>query len=299
MVKVFLRGGLGNQMFQYALGLRLALKNKADLVLDTTFLNDRFPRKEITFRTYDLDVFTLTPRFTALSKISRAVPIPAVWLGGDLVLSELKNLIGISRFIKENKDYVFDEKVLQAGGNVTLWGRWQSEKYFADIEKEVRDALRFRHPLTGEAARLADEIRGENSVSLHIRRGDYVAFKSMKAIMGETDISYYARAAEYIGARVPEPHFFVFSDDIAWGRENVTSPFKMTYVSDASRGPKDSHHLELMSLCKHNIITNSTFSWWGAWLNRNPEKIVIAPKRWHTGAIPGQDDIILATWVRI
>jgi len=309
-VTVFLRGGLGNQMFQYALGLNLAKKNNSELFLDATFLNDRFPRKEFTYRTFDLDIFTLSPskilsdkiwdgepRFTAFSKISKTVPVPGVWLGLDLACMKACDIFGLRKIIKEKEEFRFDQNVLSAKGNVVLYGRWQSEKYFADNALDVRRAFRFRQKLSGEAASLAERIENSNSVSIHVRRGDYVNFENMKKITGGTDLSYYAQAVSYIAERIPEPHFFIFSDDIAWCRENLKIPFPVIYCDEKTAGPKNAFHLELMSLCKYNIITNSTFSWWGAWLNANLRKIVVAPKRWFS--IAENNDTVPSSWVRI
>lgn len=306
-VTVFLRGGLGNQMFQYATGLNVAKKNDAPLVLDTVHLSDRFPRPHFTYRTYDLDVFTLgVPRFTGLSRAAKAVPIPGVWLGLDMLGIGLGQAVGSEKVVRE-KNYLFDRNVVSARGNVLLYGRWQSEKYFAEIADEVRAAFRFRHPFEGEAKALAEKIRGSNSVSLHVRRGDYAAFKNVAAIMGETNLGYYAAAARYVaeharaggGEPARDPHFFIFSDDIAWCKENIKLAFPATYVSATSEGPKASWHMELMSLCRHNIITNSTFSWWGAWLNNNPQKIVVAPKHWLTDGNGDDKDIVPERWIRL
>jgi hypothetical protein len=278
MITVFLRGGLGNQMFEYAAGLNLALKSKTELVLDTVYLHDRFPRRDFTYRTYDLDVFDIAPKFTGLSRISSAVPIPGVWFGLDLAEIAVKKALG-------------------SGRNSVLWGFYQGEKYFAENKEAVRAAFRFRSPLAGEAAELAQKIRQGNSISLHVRRGDYTLPKYEK-LYGMTDMSYYERAIAHMAEHVSSPHFFVFSNDVSWCREHMKLPFPTVYADDASRGPKDSFHMELMSLCKHHIIANSSFSWWGAWLNRHPDKIVIAPKRWHADGTPG-DDIVPASWIRI
>jgi hypothetical protein len=297
MITIFIRGGLGNQMFQYALGLNLAKKNKTELAIDATFLHDRFPRPQFTYRTYDLDVFDIHPRFTTLSKISGAVPIPGVWLGLDLGLVSAGNALGIQKLVREKTPLVFDPAVLEAGRRTVLWGFWQSEKYFTDIANEVRAAFRFRRPFEGEAARLAEKIASCNSVSLHVRRGDYLLPKYRKEY-GDTDTVYYDRALAYVAERSASSTIFVFSDDIAWCRENLKLPFPAVYVDDASRGPKSAFHLELMSLCENNIITNSSFSWWGAWLNRNPKKIVVAPKRWNL-ASEGQGDAVPASWITL
>lgn len=284
-------------MFQYALGLNLAKKNRCPLVLDSVFLRDRFPRRNFAYRTYDMDIFAIDASFTVLSDAANSFPVPGVWLGLDMVGILARRVSGSQILIRE-KTKVFDPSVLAAHGDILLYGRWQSEEYFADIADDVRTTFRFRHPLEGEAETLAEKIVALDSVSLLVRRGDYVTFKNMEQRMGATDIAYYDRAAKYIGERVTAPHFFVFSDDIQWCKTNVKIPFPTSYVDDTSRGPKAAFHLELMSLCKHNVITNSTFSWWGAWLNKNPGKIVIAPKQWYANPLI-RENIVPARWIKI
>jgi hypothetical protein len=297
VVTVFLRGGLGNQMFQYALGLNLAKKNQCPLVLDTVFLRDRFPRRNFTYRTYDMDVFAIDASFTVLSYAANSFPIPGAWLGLDMVGILGRRVFGSQTLIRENTK-VFDPSVLAAQGDILLYGRWQNEEYFADIADDVLTAFKFRYPLEGAAETLAEKIIAVDSVSLHVRRGDYVTFKNVEQRMGATDIAYYDRAAKYIGERVTTPHFFIFSDDIQWCETNVAIPFPTTYVDDTSSGPKAAFHLELMSLCKHNVIANSTFSWWGAWLNKNSGKIVIAPKKWYTNPSLNKNTVP-AGWIKI
>lgn len=298
MVTVCLRGGLGNQMFQYAAGLAVARKNDTSLVLDTAYLNDRFPRRQFTFRTYDLDIFKLTPRFTVLSKISSAIPVPGIWLGADLATMQIKNALGWQRAVKEKKEFVFDPDVLNSGKNVFLWGFWQTPKYFEGIADEVRAAFSFKGPIEGIAEQIAEDIQRNNSVSIHVRRTDYTAAKYVKTY-GKTDLSYYDKAVSYIAERANNPKFYIFSDDIAWCKDNIRLSFPTVYVGQDSEGPKASYHLQLMALCKHNIIANSTFSWWGAWLNANSEKVVIAPKRWTAGIAEGEGDFVSTEWIRV
>lgn len=296
MVTVFLRGGLGNQMFQYAAGLGLARRNHARLVFDTTLLRDRFPRHEITFREYALDIFTIAPEFTVLSKISSRIPVPGLWVAGDLALMKLRDALGIQKVMKEKQECIFDPAVFHAGDNTLLWGFWQVPKYFSDVEEELRAAFRFRHSLAGVAADIAREMEKTNAVALHVRCADYLLPK-YRGLYGATDLGYYEKAVAYIADRVKNHALFVFSDDIAWCKAHFHFPYPMTFVDRASEGAKSSFHLQLMSLCKHNIIANSSFSWWGAWLNRNPQKIVIAPKRWTLDA--ESDDVIPENWVRM
>ena len=298
MVVVSLRGGLGNQMFQYAAGLAASHAGNVPLVLDTVYLNDRSPRPAFSPRTYDLGIFHIDAPVTQLSKISGAFPIPGAWIGLDLAAVLVRSGLGIRRLLKERKRFIFDPRVVDGGKELFLWGFWQTPKYFKGIEDELRAAFRFKHPLDGESARIAKDIMNGESVSLHVRRADYVLPKYEKGY-GKTDVAYYERAVGIIASRVRDPKFYIFSDDIAWCRGNIKFPFPTEYIERASEGPKASHHLQLMSLCKHNIITNSTFSWWGAWLNRNPKKVVIAPARWYAGASADSVDIVPAHWIKL
>lgn len=299
MVTVFLRGGLGNQMFQYAAGSALATKNGSDLVLDTVFLSDRFPRKNFSYRTFDLDIFALEPKVTALSKLAEKIPVPGLWLALDLAWMKTANALGIHKITKEKKEFFFDRSVAEEKGNVVLWGRWQNEKYFGGNRDNVRKTFAFRYPLTGEAEKIGADIRSSNSVSLHVRRGDFVAFKNVAAIMGDTDVSYYDRAVKHMAAHVPDMKVFIFSDDIDWCKDNLKFPLPTVYVPASTEGPKASFHLELMSLCKHNIVANSTFSWWGAWLNANPQKTVIAPKKWYADGRDENNEIMPEGWIKM
>jgi len=294
MVTVLLRGGLGNQMFQYAAGLAFAKREGTRLMLDTTFLNDRFPRPRFTYRTYELHTFLIDPQFTRLSKMSSAVPVPGVWLGFDLAFAVAGDVTGIRPMLRESR---FDLAESSSGKNVILWGFWQSEKYFMDAREEVRAAFRFRSPLTGDALRMADQIKRTNSVSLSVRRSDYTKSFHVKQF-GDTNLDYYRRAIDHIAQKVASPHFFIFSDDIAWCREHIKPPFPTVYVSDALRGSKWGFAMQLSSFCKHQIIANSTFWWWAAWLNDNPQKIVIAPKRWFNREAAGKD-IVPSEWMSV
>ncbi|MEN9341795.1 MAG: hypothetical protein RIQ54_51 [Candidatus Parcubacteria bacterium] len=298
MITVFLRGGLGNQMFQYAHGVHLARKNNTTLVIDTVYLQDRTPRKNFTYRNYDLDIFTITPQFSFLSRLAQKFPAPLLWLSLDMIIIKINSIAGIQKLLHEKDEYV-NPDALNMSGNLLTVGYWQSEKYFRENADDVRNAFQFRIPLEGEANRIGEKILATNSVSLHVRRGDYAADKKVMQDMGETNITYYQEAARYIAQQVSNPIFFIFSDDIEWCRKKILLPFPVIYVSASSAGPKGSHHLQLMSLCKHNIIANSTFSWWGAWLNKNPYKIVIGPQKWYADNRKEGDDVIPREWIRI
>ena len=296
MIRVFLRGGLGNQMFQYAAGLALVERNKDELILDATFLLDRWPRRNFTYRNYALDVFDLKPRFTLLSRAARALPLPGVWMGLDLLTIGIRNAIGTGKFVGE-KSLKFDPAILENKGNVTLFGFWQDERYFREVERDVRGAFVFKDELNGEAAEIAKEMGEWDSISVHVRRGDYVKTAVVAKQMGGTDIDYYARAVELITKKAGRPKIFVFSDDVEWCRENLKFSQPVAFVPAEIGGRSGSTHMQLMSLSKHNVITNSTFSWWAAWLNRNPEKMVVAPKKWFADGTYAE--IVPEAWTKI
>ncbi|MCX6712113.1 MAG: alpha-1,2-fucosyltransferase [Candidatus Vogelbacteria bacterium] len=180
--------------------------------------------------------------------------------------------------------------------NIYLDGYFQTEKYFKDFKKEIREDFTPK-VISTTASDWTQKIKnGGNTISVHVRRGDYVGHK----ILGEIcTIEYYQKAIEEISKLTEDPHFFIFSDDTMWVKENINLPNKIDYVS--SPNLKDYEELVLMSICHHNIIANSSFSWWSAWLNLNPNKIVIAPAKWAHGKFNKKklSNIAPQTWIRI
>ena len=200
----------------------------------------------------------------------------------------------------------FDPMVLKAGKNVYLEGYWQSEKYFKEIEYIIRKDLIIKPNLKGRNKDIAKKIVSENSISLHIRRGNYVANPEIFKVHGTCEQEYYYEAIDYITENVKEPYFYIFSDEIEWAKDNFKIEYAHTFVDinigfdgENYQDEKNYEDLRLMSLCKHNIIANSSFSWWGAWLNQNPEKIVIAPKKWFNDESLDTSDLIPNSWIRI
>ena len=159
-------------------------------------------------------------------------------------------------------------------------GFFQSERYFKNIENEVRQTFTFRPEKANEASqRLRKQILADpNSVSLHVRRGDYLLPQFWDNIGCMCTLEYYLTAVDELRKRVANPHFYVFSDDLPWVRENI--PLDHAVYVDCNSGSDSWQDMMLMSCCRHNVLGNSTFSWWGAWLNPNPEKTVVAPKKW-------------------
>lgn len=172
---------------------------------------------------------------------------------------------------------------------------FQNPKFFLKYEKEIRRLFSFKKELSQENKKLLRKIKKTNSVSMHIRRGDYINEPEKFFLISP---AYYEKAAEYIAKRVKRPHFYIFSDDMNWARENIRLKYPQTFV-DINYGKESYNDMHLMSACKHNVIANSTFSWWGAWLNKNSNKIVIAPDVWlKDGGLWGEN-ILPKEWIKM
>lgn len=256
-----LTGGLGNQMFQYARGLKLSLIDKKEVIFDTSFFKNT---GKDTNRPFLLDKFNIqtTARFLDVPK---------------------------------NKFGIYFKKVLsRITGNYELY---QSEKYFIAVKDEILKQFTLKNPLSPVAQAITDRVSSESqSVALHIRRGDYVQNTHTHKHHGICDLNYYRLAIDYMKTHTDTPTFFIFSDDIAWVKENLKLD-NATYVSNPAI--QDYEELILISLCTHDIIANSTFSWWGAYLNTNPNKIVIAPKQWTAKKNADQLDILPTSWIQM
>mgnify|MGYP003393751404 CR=1 FL=1 len=293
MIVSRVHGGLGNQMFQYALGRRLALHHGMELLLDLSFfdLKDRTH----TPRPFELDVFNVKYRRAEVAELrpflqARASRIRRV---RDRLFPSLANHPSFTE-----QGFGFDPRALTLPDNIYLDGYWQSENYFKDIEAALRADFTAAGPPNGANTVMADRIRGANAVSIHVRRGDYANDPTTHAHHGLCDHDYYVSAAQQTLRTHPDAAFFIFSDDAAWARENLRFDAPMTVV-DHNNGLTSFEDMRLMSLCKHHIIANSSFGWWGAWLNPDPTKMVIAPRQWFRD--PGIDtrDLLPATWTRL
>lgn len=292
MIIVKLIGGLGNQMFQYAAGRYLAYKCKTELKLNIRGF------KNYTLRNYDLNHFNIIENFATsldLCRISPPSGRPVVKIFKHIIrdISQMQSI----EYIKE-KDYSFQQNFLKLPDNVYLDGYWQSEKYFLYIEDIIRQEFSIVNPLTSISQDIADQIKDCESISIHVRRGDYVSNTNTNNVHGTCGVDYYSNAIDLIHKRVENPCFFIFSDDPEWACSNIKPDAPTTYVRHNDYS-KDYEDIFLMSMCKHNIIANSSFSWWGAWLNRNPDKIVIAPKKWFNSKDMNTHDLLPKKWQKL
>jgi hypothetical protein len=287
-VVIRMAGGLGNQLFQYAAGLALSRTRGARLLLDTTtYVTDKL-------RTYSLQPFTLTPRF-----VPRViVPIMAAF-DRRFVGRALKTMMpAVGWHYVRDRGQGYEPAQFPAGGNLMLDGYWQSDKYFAPVAEQVREAFAFRDPPDdANAACLARIARGP-SVAVHVRRGDYVTTPEVNAIHGTCGPEYYRAAADRIRQAAPDATYYVFSDDPDWAEQHLKWPGPSEVVRH-NLGRRDADDLRLMAACDHFVIANSSFSWWGAWLARNAAKVVVAPRRWYTNVHHTDRDLTPPEWLRI
>ena len=175
-------------------------------------------------------------------------------------------------------------------------GDFQSEKYFENIKDIIKKEFSIKNPISIRNKDILEKIKSTNSISIHLRGGDYVRGKK-SSFHGTCSPEYYNKAIEEIKSRVDSPFFFIFTDDIAWAKEYMKFPEPNIFISDSKNEPYE--EMMLMSYCKHNIIANSTFSWWGAWLNNNNDKIVIGPKKWFNDISINTEDILPKSWIQI
>jgi hypothetical protein len=301
MIITKLNGGLGNQMFQYACGRALALRNNDTLKLDISGYSRQHPGDA--FRTYSLSHFSIEETITGESEATKArYPLGSISKYAEMFRKKIMRQFNVG-FIPRIM------RMKTTGKNVYLDGFWQSENYFADCADDIRREFTLKKPLDPTAQKIAGEIAAGPSVSIHIRRGDIVNDGGKSGLFGIATPEYYSHALVCLAEKLSAHHIkgiknfrvFVFSDDMEWTKKNIVIPYPTTYVlgNDAKTNLPDYEEMTLMSMCDHNIIANSSFSWWGAWLNKNPEKIVIAPARWSTSREKWHTDTVPTSWTRL
>jgi hypothetical protein len=290
MIVVNLMGGLGNQMFQYAMGRRLALHHQTELFLDCTFLNTENPHH--ISREYELGIFNIHAQIATENELKK-------FKASNGFASRLRHIFpGLFTYkLITQKSHAFNPSILTAPDNSWLNGFWQTEKYFNTIEDRIRSDFEFKSPLQGLNKALAEKIKSGESVSIHVRRGDYTN-PQVLAFHGMCSPDYYYRAIETLSRKTTIQELFLFSDDTAWVKQNMQFDLPITFI-DHNTGKNSFEDMRLMSLCNHNIIANSSFSWWGAWLNAYKNKTVIAPKTWVADKRVNTTDVIPDNWIRL
>lgn len=279
-------------MFQYAIGRALSIASNSKFLIDIS----RFDGYELH------NGFEISRVFDAPVQVATRADLKSLlgWRRHRLILSILKRMPlqwqrGGSLLIEPYFGYWsgVEDKIPP----FYIVGYWQSEKYFKSVREVVRKDFRFKSKLDEKNAEISFRIRNCQSVAVHVRRGDYISDPRNARIMATGDASYFQRAISLITKHISEPQFFVFSDDIEWVRREIKFPYRHQFV-DWNKGTRSYIDMQLISQCKHQIISNSTFSWWGAWLNNNREKIVIGPKKWFVNKLDDRD-LVPADWIRI
>jgi len=316
-------------MFQYAAARRLAHKHNTVLKLDISELVDGYG-----YHIYGLRFFNVKEDFASLMDIIRFFPAEGLKRLSTRVVGRKLTKLSVGRILRHKSEslkrryynydpsakevvslmerkvlsqrfFHFDPEVLNAPDSVYMTGSFLSEKYFKDIKEAILEEFTFKPEQSEEDVKVNEMIRASESVSIHIRRGEVVEESQNQATYNFIHDDYYNACTDYVASNIRNPHFFVFSDDMDWVRANFKIPFSTYYVDHnydsidyRIASGTDFQDMRLMSQCKHNIITNSSFSWWGAWLNRNPEKIVCAPKEFVRIWNFDNKDIVPDEWIR-
>ncbi|MFZ5951005.1 MAG: alpha-1,2-fucosyltransferase [Candidatus Rifleibacteriota bacterium] len=289
---VFLSGGLGNQMFQFAAAKSLSLIYGHKLKIDPTYY-DMYVQNR---------VFELERVFDCQFEIASDKDLKAI-LGWKKKIHQspfwrrlYRKLPGQRNWIVE-PHYHFWPEFLNLSNNCLIEGDWQSYKYFSDFSTQIKDCFKFKQDDFADHE-LLQRLQSCNSVAIHLRRADYVSNTHTLSWHGVCEADYYQAAVQKLRQAQSNPEFFVFSDDPIAAREILSGISGLNFVEDPGKR-KNQFDMMLMSRCRHNIIANSTFSWWAAWINENPQKMVIAPKRWFAQDKLCDSDLIPPDWQRL
>jgi len=284
-----LKGGLGNQLFQYAAGRDLSLRLGVPLWLELSGL-------ENTNRNYRLGEYAVAANIVETQTALR-------WIGSDwkqpLIFKAMQKLRPYYRraFFRP-ATFAFDVNIRRVRPPVMLDGYFQSPRYFEDHWHQIATELTLSKPLPDSTERMRNHICAcENAVGVHIRRGDYVTDPQVQQFHGICGLDYYTRGIEKIAAMTMEPTFFVFSDDLDWAKKNLITSYPLVFV-DSHGAESDYIDLYLLSQCAHFVLANSSFSWWGAWMAQRRGKVV-APGRWFLAPHLQTHDLILNDWMKL
>jgi hypothetical protein len=276
IVKIF--GGLGNQMFQYAFGKALSLKLNRKLMIDKSYFNkENYPFDlHPTYYPYLLDKYHIDEGYVSsvCSKYGKLMSKKRAYL----IINPIIERLGLNTkypMLLTKRNYAYE--TVMNSSFIYLNGYWQNqEKIIARYQNKIRNALTPNN-ISGESQKLVKKMGSENSVSIHFRKGDYLSNPKFSAVYADCSVDYYNKAMKIIEEKTSGPTYYIFSDNYGWVRENIKIRANMVLMD---YDIQDHEQLYLMSQCKHNIIANSSYSWWGANLNQNVNKVVICPKEW-------------------
>lgn len=284
-------GGLGNQMFQYAFVKALALSKGVEFKLD---ISD--------FEHYELHDYSLN-HLDIDENLADENEVGYLKVKGRRRRKNFHKKLLTTLTIRSNTHFVeeypycYDKRVLKLPDSVYLQGYWNSYRYFERFRAEILKDFAVKNDQMGRDLEVSKLIKDTNSVSIHVRRGDYATNANTQKYHGLCGLDYYNDAINLISQKIKDPTFFVFSDDHQWVRENLKIPYEVVCV-DHNGPDRNYEDMRLMSQCKSNIIANSTFSWWAGWLNDHEDKKVIAPEKWISKGID-IDHLLPLEWMKI
>ena len=285
MIVIRLQGGLGNQMFQYAAGLSAANKIDTNLKLDVSWFEDM--QEVDTPRFYELGNFSLQQDFITSNQY---------YFIKDSMKKRFLS-VGKARLSKYSEPHFqYDNNLEKIKNNTYLEGYFQTEEYFKSIRPEILKRFSIKNEPSTKSKEIINMAHKYESVSLHVRRGDYVTNQNASKFHGLIGEDYYKKAKSIMNKKIKNPKYFIFSDEIDWVKKNFDLPKGSVFITHNKSGIED---MRIMIECKHNIIANSSFSWWGAWLGQNTDKKVIAPKVWFLDNTINTSDIIPSRWQKI
>lgn len=296
---VKIKGGLGNQLFQYAFARLIQAKTGEEVKIDMFSLIDRKKdsnQKSVLFSVFVPRLFKMNLALSSAETCDiaevcrfrhRGDPRTLIYKAGIL----FEYLLNPNYYFEKNRGYVDPSKIQKYS---YFDGYWQSWRYVDEILPRIQNELQPKSPLHDSTLRMIDEVSGVNSVFMGVRKGDY---SNSKRHFGVFTNDYYQKAMRYIAEHVENPVFYVFSNDISWVKNNIDFAGKTVIFREPEDVVDDFEDLFIMASCRHSIIINSTYHWWGARLNNRPDKIVVAPEKWFFDDSP--INIIPPYWVRL
>ncbi len=291
MIITRLKGGMGNQMFQYAMALNVAKRLNTELYIDLCSLLDR-SKGDFVYRNYDLSIFNVNDQFIINPKILKSLSR----FQSSSITKFFRNRINKNRnYVKENDFHFQSDYVLQAVDNTIFDGWFQSQKYFEDIENLIRKEFTFKQGILPASLDLFHQIQSTNAICLNVRRTDFLKVDTLNT----TNKTYFINGAHHLAERIEKPVFYIFSDDVKWCREHLKLDYPSYVVGHEHKGEKFGNYMQLMIACQHFIIPNSSFAWWAVWLNQNKTKQVVAPKKWFNDPSINTNDLVPSDWMRL
>ena len=288
---VKIKGGLGNQMFQYSFAKLLERLSSEEVKIDMSsydsVINDEVRKPRLLKYNISLEIATLREINSKRIFLPKRNPLNAQ----DKVKIMLERIFNHNYYFESDRAYRNPQKILKYS---YFDGQWQSWRYFSDIEKEIKNEFHPNYKLNVNTLRLQEIMKNQESVFIGIRRGDYLTEQKHYGSFGQ---AYYNAAIHKINSITKNPVFYIFSNDIPWVKQNLNFGKNIAIYREKEDIIDDFEELQLMSSCKHAIIGNSTFHWWGAWLNDNINKTIIAPQNWFFDN--KSIDIVPSTWLRM